>query len=90
MAMSWGEITRPVERNGHPIGAVGAVTLSRPSGLGGAPSHPLRYDATDSRHNYETGQRPWASVDMQSGPASHEDWACTGNFEDGPGAWRQT
>jgi hypothetical protein len=32
----------------------------------------------------------WVSVDGNSGPASMESGAATGDFEDGPGPWKQT
>lgn len=88
----WGPVTKPAGRNHAPVGARdGDVTASTQSRHEGPPVHAVRYDATDSRHNYETGQRPWESVDVNSGPTSHEDFgSLAGRFEDGPGAWRQT
>jgi hypothetical protein len=32
----------------------------------------------------------WTSVDSGSGPASMTDGHATGEFEDGPGPWKQT
>ncbi len=87
---TWGPIQPPHGRATDPIGEEGEPTLSTPAQHEGSPRHAVRYDATDSRHNLETGQRPWESVDVNSGPASHEDWSPAGRFPDGPGAWRQT
>jgi hypothetical protein len=88
---SWGPIEKPMGREHESIGAEGEVTLSTAARFEGSPIHPVRYDATDSRHNYETGQRPWASVDVNSGHTSDTDFGTlTGRFEDGPGVWRQT
>lgn len=87
---TWGPLTHPDNRNHIAVGAEGSVTLSQEDHFEGAPHHTVHYDATDSRHNYEAGQRPWVSVDVHSGKASPENWDCTGNFEDGPGVWRQT
>lgn len=89
---SWGPVEKPMGRDHDPIGAKdGEPTLSTPMRHEGGTIHPVRYDATDSRHNYETGQRPWESVDMNSGRTSDTDFgALTGRFEDGPGVWRQT
>jgi len=92
MAMTWGPVTHPDGRDHAPVGAKdGMPTLSTPMSHEGAPRHTVRYDATDSRHDYETGQRPWESVDEHSGRTSDTDFgALTGRFEDGPGVWRQT
>jgi hypothetical protein len=88
---NWGPVEPPHGRDHDPIGAKdGEPTLSTAMRHEGAPVHPVRYDATDSRHNYETGQRPWTSVDVNSGHASEADFTKTGSFEDGPGVWRQT
>lgn len=43
------------------------------------------YDATSG----ETISR-WASVDKNSGPADWKTGNATGDFEDGPGPWKQT
>lgn len=87
----WGPPTSPVQRGGHPVGMPGTVTQPTPSSLSAGPNHAVRYDATDARHNLETGFRPWTSVDTMSGPTSHDDFANrTGSFVDGPGVWRQT
>jgi hypothetical protein len=88
---TWGPLTHPDNRNHLPVGAEGDITLSQPMRFEGSPVHTVHYDATDSRHNYETGQRPWESVDVHSGHTSDTDFGTlTGRFEDGPGVWRQT
>ena len=88
---TWGPLTHPVDRSNLAVGAEGSVTLSQEDHFEGAPHHTVHYDATDSRHNYETGQRPWTSVDVHSGHTSDTDFdTLTGRFEDGPGVWRQT
>lgn len=43
------------------------------------------WDATS-----ESPAGKWKSVDPDSGPASITTGACTGDFESGPGPWRQT
>lgn len=87
----WGPPTSPVQRGGQPVGTEGNITRPSPSSLTGAPTHPVSYSATDSRHNLETGFRPWTSVDVNSGPTSHDDFgSLAGRFADGPGVWRQT
>lgn len=88
---TWGPLTHPDHRNHRTIGEEGEVTLSRANSFEAGPLHPVHYDATDSRHNYETGQRPWISVDERSGHTSEENFGeMTGRFMDGPGVWRQT
>lgn len=89
---SWGPIAPPAGRGGDPVGAKsGEPTLSTPSTHEGAPRHAVNYNATDGRHNRESGLAPWASIDHFSGPTSDTDFgSTTGSFEDGPGVWRQT
>jgi hypothetical protein len=91
MAMSWGPLTHPVHRFAdHATGEEGDVVRHSPSGEG-APTHPVDYNATDGRHNRESGLAPWTSVDSMSGPVSDTDFGTpAGRFPDGPGAWRQT
>lgn len=88
---TWGPLTHPMGRNHLAVGAEGDVTLSREDHFEGGPLHTVHYDSSDSRHNYETGQRPWISVDEHSGHTSDTDFDdMTGRFMDGPGVWRQT
>jgi hypothetical protein len=92
MASSWGPIhEQPADRNTMPVGSEGSVTKSSPTSFEGAPSHPVSYNATDARHNRESGLAPWQSVDPMSGPTSDTDFGSSaGRFPDGPGVWRQT
>lgn len=89
--MNWGPITQCHARNSRPIGASdGAPSHSTPTSFEGAPHHAVDYNATDGRHNRESGLAPWGSVEPGSGIASSDDWTRAGAFPDGPGAWRQT
>lgn len=85
----WGALSKPMT-DGRRIGEEGDVVQFNEHGASHSPRHDVHYDATDSRHNLETGNRPWTSVDDRSGPMSDTDWESTRHFPDGPGAWRQT
>ena len=57
-----------------------------PSGITSTPEIPGQpWDATS-----DATVSGWKSVDANSGPASFETGKATGDFEDGPGPWRQT
>jgi hypothetical protein len=89
---SWGPVEHPTGRGGsHPAtGAEGTITQQHVNG-GDAPRHPIDYNATDGRHNRESGLAPWKSVDPNSGIVTDTDWETpVGHFVDGPGVWRQT
>lgn len=89
--MNWGPITQCHERNSRPIGATGEPSRSSPTSFEGAPTHPLRYSATDMRHEREAALAPWTHVGLADGSVSPTDWdQPVKSFPDGPGAWRQT
>lgn len=93
MAMSWGPLGRPMHRGSadRAIGEEGDVVRFAETGAEHAPSHSVDYNATDGRHNRESGLAPWTSIDPLSGPTSDTDFGTSaGRFPDGPGAWRQT
>lgn len=57
-----------------------------PSPITSAPPVPGQpWDATG-----EGSAGKWQSVDANSGPASWDNGSATGDFEDGPGGWKQT
>jgi hypothetical protein len=57
-----------------------------PSPITAPPSvPPAPYDATSGE---AIGK--WQSVDKDSGPADWKTGSATGDFEDGPGPWKQT
>lgn len=59
---------------------------SSPSPITSAPPVPGQpYDAAADNN---IGK--WQSVDKNSGPASMDTGMSTGDFEDGPGPWKQT
>ena len=90
MASTWGPVEHPVDGGGPAAGAEGTIVRHGPNGAG-APSHPVDYNATDGRHNRESGLSPWQSVDPNSGIVTATDWETpVRHFEDGPGTWRQT
>lgn len=90
MATTWGPIEKAVTHGKTVSREDGAVTQPHVSG-GDAPHHTVDYNATDSRHNYERGMRPWKSVDSGSGECTPGEWDHVSHaFPDGPGPWRQT
>lgn len=91
--MNWGPISEQHScRNPRAIGdSGGEPTKSSPSSFEGAPTHPLRYSATDMRHAREAALAPWVHVGLADGSVSPTDWdQPVKTFPDGPGAWRQT
>lgn len=57
-----------------------------PSGITSTPEVPGQpYDATAGN-----ALGKWQPVDANSGPASFESGACTGDFESGEAGWSQT
>lgn len=86
----WGPVEHVTDGSSLAISAEGSIVRHSMSGAG-APSHPTDYNATDGRHNRESGLAPWQSVDPRSGIVTDTDWETpVGHFPDGPGAWRQT
>lgn len=86
----WGPIHKATTDGKTPGSGDGGVMRSSTGGLK-APSHPVSYDATDSRHGHEKDMMGWPSIDHKSGPVTDTDWENSrGHFPDGPGAWRQT
>jgi hypothetical protein len=87
----WGPIHKATTDGKTVSREEGAVVQSSPTGGFHAPSHDVRYDATDSRHGHERDMMGWPSIDHNSGPVTATDWEnSTGHFPDGPGVWRQT
>lgn len=86
----WGPIRKAVTDGKTVAGEEGTVTQPHVSGSD-APRHEVDYDATDGRHNRESGMGPWRSIDSQSGICSDTNWETPhSRFPDGPGIWRQT
>jgi hypothetical protein len=57
-----------------------------PAGITSTPDVPGQpYDATS-----DAPLGKWQSVNTSSGPASMDSGQATGDFEDGPGPWKQT
>lgn len=89
-SMSWGPIHKDTS-DGNSVPSEGSVMRGSTGGLRPA-SHPVSYDATDSRHGHENNiGGTWPSIDHMSGPVTDSDWDHSkGHFPDGPGPWRQT
>jgi hypothetical protein len=52
--------------------------------------HSVDYNATDGRHNRESGLGPWKSVDDGSGEVTAEDWEHVAKRFPDTGVWKQT
>lgn len=90
---NWGPVEKPVEHGVKPIAAHAEGDVTEPTEPGGgksAPHYSVDYNATDGRHNRESGMEGWESVDKNSGCDAEDGFVARSRFPDGPGVWRQT